>query len=127
MDTKRQLVDKLQKDILLWQGVKSHESIANETMGLGDLEAAFPNGVFPRAAIHEIINAEPEHAAACAGFISGLLKSLMNKGGSCLWISTSKTFFPPSLIRYGVAPDRIIFIDVLERVSKLKTIGCIWL
>lgn len=119
MDTKKQVFDKLQKDILLWQGFKSNEVMEGEAMGLGDLEAAFPNGIFPRAAIHEFLNAEPEHAAACTGFISGLLKSLMNKGGACLWISTSKTFFPPSLIRYGVKPERIIFIDVQSEKEVL--------
>jgi protein ImuA len=112
MDAKKQLIDKLQKDILLWQGFKPPQTMEAEAIGLGGIEAAFPNGVFPKAAIHEFLNAEPEHAAACSGFISGLLKTLMIKGGSCLWISSSRRFFPPSLSMFNVAPERIIFIDV---------------
>jgi len=63
-------------------------------------------------AIHEFLSAEPEHAAASGGFIAGLLKTLMLNGGACLWISMSRSLFPPALRAFGVEPDRVIFIDL---------------
>jgi protein ImuA len=43
--------------------------------------------------IHEFINTIPEHAAACGGFLGGLLGSLMQEGGICVWISVSWRLF----------------------------------
>jgi protein ImuA len=44
--------------------------------------------------------------------ISGLLSTLMQQGGACIWIGTSRKLFPPALKAFNVTPDRIIFIDV---------------
>jgi len=134
MDSKKQLIDKLQQDILLWQGFKTHQTMTSDVIGLGDVESAFPNGVFPKEAIHEFLNAEPEHAAACSGFISGLLKTLMLNEGVSVWISTSRTFFPPSLSAFGVSPERMIFIDakaekevlwVMEQALKCEGVAAV--
>ncbi len=110
-DAKKQIINELQEQILLLQGFKAPVD-ACEKVGLGAVEAAFPNGVFPLGAIHEFLNAEQEHAAASGGFIAGLLTTLMQNGGACLWISASRTLFPPALKTFGVEPDRIIFIDL---------------
>ncbi|TKC06227.1 ImuA family protein [Pedobacter frigoris] len=111
MNATKELIDKLQQDILHWQGFKQQGTASAEAIGLGAIECAFPNGVFPKKAIHEFITVEPEHAAASAGFIAGILKTLLLQGGVCLWISTSRTFFPPSLIAFNVAPEQVIFVD----------------
>jgi len=108
----KDIIDQLQKEILLLQGFKAEECHASNSISLPSIETAFPNSVFPIGAIHEFITAEPEHAAACSGFIAGLLKSLMVNSGACLWISASRTLFPPALKSFGVEPDRIIFIDL---------------
>jgi protein ImuA len=109
---KKEIVRRLQQDILLWEGYKPPSSDKNNLIGLGSIESAFPNGIFPTAAIHEFMVNEPEHAAASGGFIAGLIQSIAKHGGACLWISASRTLFPPALKRFGLEPDQIIFIDV---------------
>jgi len=111
-DTKKDLISRLQKDILAWQGFVAPPAGDGGGIGLGPVESAFPNGVFPAGAIHEFLSEMPEHAAASGGFIAGLLKALMQNGGACLWISMSRTLFPPALKAFGVEPDRVIFIDL---------------
>ncbi len=88
-------------------------------MGLGPVESAFPFGVFPTGAIHEFLSTQPEHQSACSGFITALLKVLMQHGGACLWISTSRTLFPPALKSFGIEPDQIIFIDLKREKEVL--------
>jgi protein ImuA len=117
--SKKDIINKLQNDILKWQGLTPSSEDRDETIGLGPIEAAFPNGIFPRGAIHEFLSTTPEHAAACGGFIGGLLQSLMQQSGVCLWISTSRLLFPPALKGFGVAPDRIIFIDLKHEKDVL--------
>ncbi len=112
MNSKRELVTKLQQDILLWQGFKPQVAAATDRIGLGELESAFPNGVFPKRAIHEFISVFPEDSAASDGFIAGLLAVLMEEGAACVWISTARRLFPASLRTFNVEPERIIFMDV---------------
>ncbi|GGC40315.1 hypothetical protein GCM10011386_35490 [Parapedobacter defluvii] len=109
-EDKRKLIGQLQKHLLRWQGFKSPEN-SSESIGLGSVERAFPNAVFPIGSIHEFIGTTPEQAAATSGFIGGILAALMRKGGVCLWISTSNRLFPPAIKHFGVEPDRIIFIE----------------
>jgi len=112
MDTKRELFQKLQQDILLWQGFKPQAAGKAERVGLGEIEQAFPGGVFPKRAIHEFITVLPEDSAASDGFIAGLLAILMQDGAACVWVSTSRGLFPASLSTFNVEPERIIFMDV---------------
>jgi protein ImuA len=111
-ETKKDIVSRLQKNILQWQGFIPPSAGIAKGIGLGPLESAFPNGVFPTGTIHEMVCPTPEQAAATCSLIAGLLASLMWQGGVCLWISTSRKLFPPSLARFNVEPDRIIFIDL---------------
>lgn len=110
--SKKDIINHLQKSILLMQGFTPPVSDSADSVGLGPIESAFPNAVFPTGAIHEFISAKPEQAAANGGFISGILKNLMQHGGACLWISMHRTLFPPSLKIFGVEPDQLIFIDL---------------
>lgn len=112
METKKEIVQKLQQDILLWQGFKPRSTGQAERIGLGEIEESFPGGVFPKKAIHEFITISPEHLAASDGFIAGLLSILMKGGAACVWVSTSRNLFPASLSLFNVEPDRIIFMDV---------------
>lgn len=118
-DTKKAVIDRLQKELLLLQGIKMPSSVTTRFPGLDAVEAAFPNAVFPTGAIHEFLNAMPEHAAASNGFIAGLLATLMQNGGVCLWISASRILFPPALRAFGVEPDRIIFVDLKREKDVL--------
>jgi protein ImuA len=119
MNARKELIDKLQQDILLWQGFKPQTGVAGEAIGLGEIESAFPNGIFPRKAIHEFISTVPECAAASGGFIGALLSTLMKEGAACVWVSTSRNLFPVSLRLFNVDPERIIFIDVAREKDVL--------
>ncbi|WP_419698984.1 hypothetical protein [Mucilaginibacter sp. NFX135] len=46
---KKEIISQLQKDILLWEGFKPGLAGKKDLIGLGPVEAAFPNGVFPKA------------------------------------------------------------------------------
>lgn len=118
-DHKQSIINQLKQDVLLWQGFKPPAAGQKEEIGLGPLEAAFPNAVFPKGALHEFLTEHPEHAAASIGFISGLLQVLMHEGGACLWIGVSRTVFPPALQAFGVEPDRIIFVDLKQEKDVL--------
>jgi len=111
-DSKRDIISKLQKDILLWEGFKPPQAGNADTFSLGPIEAAFPNGVFPVGALHELVCPTPEQAAATSGFIAGILGTLMKQGGTCLWIGSSRKLFPSSLSLFNIEPDRVIFIDL---------------
>ncbi len=110
--SKSEIISKLRSNMLRWEGFKPPEIGHFDAIGLGSLETAFPNNVFPTGVIHEFIGGTAEYTAASDGFITGLLKGLMLKGGACLWIGTSRLIFPPALKAFGVDPDRIIFIDL---------------
>jgi len=129
---KKDIINKLQQKVLSMQGFKT--AIESTGVGLGAIEAAFPNGVFPKAAIHEFIIAQPEHAAACAGFLAGILKNIKDSNAVFLWISSSRKLFPAALKVYGVEPDQVIFIDlalekdvlwVMEEALKCKEIAAV--
>lgn len=109
--SKSLIVRKLQQDILLWQGFVPPVAEKAQTIGLGPLESAFPNGVFPTGVIHEMLCPTPEQAAATSGLLSGVLQVLMRNGGACIWISTFRRLFPPAMARFGVPVERVIFID----------------
>jgi protein ImuA len=108
---KTDILKNLQSDILRLQGFKS-VSNGKLDIGLGPIANVFPNGSFPLGAVHEFLSAQIEDAASTSGFITGLLSSLMGNNGITLWISSSRTLFPPALKSFGIEPDRFIFIDL---------------
>ncbi len=110
-ENKRETVSRLKQDLLRWQGFAPPES-PTQRIGLGPLEDAFPNGVFPSGSIHEFISESREQGAVTCGFIGGVLSCLMEKGGVCLWIGTSRVFFPPAARAFGVEPDRMVFVNM---------------
>lgn len=119
--TKADIIASLQKDLLLIQGFKA---TANDTVdvGLGPLKDAFPGNTFPLGAVHEFIYTATEDAAVTAGFIAGILASLMQDGGVAIWIGPSPMIFPPALKSFGIAPDKNIFIDLKKEKEMLWAI-----
>lgn len=111
--------EKLQKEILSLQGFRTPSGGRRIDFGLGIIEKAFPNHVFPTGTVHEFLSHEPANTAATSGFITGLLNGLMKKGGACLWIGTKRTVFPPALKLFGIQPDQIIFIDLKKEKDVL--------
>lgn len=108
---KTNIISELQQDICRLQGFND---LHNHTLdiGLGPIKAAFPNGSFPLGALHEFITEATETAAASLGFISGILTTLIQDSGTIVWISATRTLFPPALKNFGIQPDRFIFIDL---------------
>ena len=43
----------------------------------------------------------------------------MDSGGATIWISSYRTIFPPALAAFGMAPDKIIFIDLKKEKEIL--------
>ena len=105
------IISQLQQDILVLQGFRPASNSYGD-LGLGLLKEAMPNGSFPFGAVHEFLNEGMETAAASSGFIAGLLSPLMANDGISVWISASRTLFPPALKMFGIQPDRFIFIDI---------------
>ena len=117
--TKPDIIAQLQRDILRLQGFKPASNRNAIDLGLGSLNNAFPDKVFPLGAIHEFICGGAEDAAATGGFISGLLSSLMRGKRTSIWISSSRTLFPPALKSFGISPANIIFVDLQKERDVL--------
>ncbi len=45
-----------------------------------------------------------EENAATGGFVAGIISALMRNGGALIWISASRTIFPPALRSFGILP-----------------------
>jgi protein ImuA len=110
--TKQEIIDKLRQDIAGWEGFRPPKPGEAESFGLGPIEKAFPGKVFPTGALHEFVSNSPEQTAAIGGFLAGLMQTLLKNDGVCIWASYSRRIYPPALKRFGVSPDRIVFIDV---------------
>ncbi len=119
LTSKADIIAGLKRDILPLQGFKTSFQNAVTDTGLGVINNSFPHKVFPVGAVHEFMTECMEDAAATSGFVSGLVASLMNKNGSAIWISSSRTIFPPALHAFGIAPDRIIFIELKKETEML--------
>lgn len=109
---KNHIISELEKQILPLQGLKKLSADNDINIGLRSIEQAFPNGTFPTGCMHEFINASIEDVSATSGFITCLLGKQMRLGGTCIWISTSRTLFPPALKAFCVEPHQVIFIDL---------------
>lgn len=114
------IIESLQKQILAMQGNR----VAMEPhlkLGLGALENAFPGKSFPRAAIHELISYSSQQAACTSGFMAVVLGKLIQQQGICVWVSTKprRAVFPPALKTFGLAPNRILFVDTARPKQTL--------
>ncbi|MCF2505706.1 Error-prone repair protein ImuA [Dyadobacter sp. CY107] len=116
---KSDVAKQLQKEILSLQGFKTASDGPQNSFYFGELEAAFPNQVFPTGAVHEFLSSAREDAAATTGFMMGLLGKLLQNGGACLWISMNRTLFPPAMKFFGIEPDKVIFIDLSREQDVL--------
>ena len=105
------IIAELQTEILRLEGFNTSNSGVID-LGLGSIKYAFPNASFPLGAVHEFQSDRKENAAATSGFIAGLLSPLLGNTGTAMWISSSRTLFPPALKSFGIQPDRFIFIDL---------------
>lgn len=116
---KSDIIARLQRDILPLQGFKPIPHGDAVDVGLGRIKDAFPNNSFPLGAVHEFCCTCVEDAAATSSFIAGILGTLMRNGGVAIWISSSRTIFPPALKSFAIEPDKIVFIDLQKQKDVL--------
>jgi protein ImuA len=112
------ILSQLERQILPLQGLKKLCTNNNVNIGCFEIEQAFPNTSFPIGCTHEFITHNLQDAASTNGFVTAILSKLLTLGGACLWISTSRTVFPPALTTFNVKPEQIIFI-VLKNESEV--------
>ncbi len=65
--TKKDIINRLRKDILLLEGFKPPAAEAVSVMGLGIVEKAFPNGIFPAGTVHEFLGITAEQGSSLRG------------------------------------------------------------
>src|SRR5687767_15209543 len=75
--------------------------------------AALPGGGLARAAVHEVLAADP---GAAAGFC-GLL--LARARGTVLWIAAEPDAWPPGLARFGLSPADLVLVQAPRRQDAL--------
>jgi protein ImuA len=131
--SKLDIVSNLRREILVLQGFKPPEAPTID-IGLGPVNAAFPDNRFPTGAIHEFIFNGMASAAASGGFISGILSALMGKEAVCIWIRSGRRPFPLAFTEFQVEPHRIIFFDLpgnqqmlwaMEEALKCETLAAV--
>lgn len=111
ISAKDEIIRRLQKEVLSLQGFKKLQTGVALKTGLGIIEKAFPNQVFPTGAVHEFISLNQADAAATSGFMIGLLAQFIQHNKICIWVSTRRSLFPAALPLFGINPERIVFID----------------
>jgi protein ImuA len=117
----KEIIKTLQGQILKLQGNKAQPN-EQTRLGLGVIEDVFPEGVFPKGVVHEMISFDPPAASSTSGFLSVILGKLMQKEGRCIWVSSKRKIFPPALKIFGVDPERILFVDAWRAKDALWTI-----
>jgi protein ImuA len=114
---RQEIFRSLKRQILRLEGFK--EPSVHETTRLGRMADAFPNGVFPFAALHEFCYYTPEEATVSAAFISALLSSSVHKEHNIVWIGSSQKIFPPALKWFGLLPHQVLFLHVRKEADVL--------
>jgi protein ImuA len=118
MLAKSDIISKLQKEILSLQGYKPVLETRIDHSGMGMINEAFPNKEFPLGAIHEFCCSGEEEFAATAGFVSGLVSCII-RNGTAIWISQSKSVFPPALAYFGLKPEHFVFVQMQKERDLL--------
>lgn len=134
MPAKAETFLSLQREILSLQGLNPASAISVNSNKIGQLNAAFPNGVFPFAAVHEFICTSAEEIAASSGFVFGLLSFFTRPGAVSVWITATPKLFPPALKTFGLSADSFIFMHpknekealwVLEEALKCTSVAAV--
>jgi protein ImuA len=107
--SKGDIIRQLQQEILHLSGYRP-ALIDQANPALGPINQAFPGQRFPTGAVHEFLCSNAESVSASSGFIAGILSTLMQKGGTSIWINS--VIFPPALKSFGIEPDKILFINL---------------
>ena len=84
--------------------------------GLAAIDEALPWGGLPRGALHEIMGADSDGAAA--GFCVALLARLAALG-PVIWIAPAGELYAPGLAALGLDPARLVLVEATRRTDKL--------
>jgi len=86
------------------------------------IDQALPWRGLARAALHEILAAEPGAAAGFAALV------LARAGGTVLWIAPDPDAWPPGLARFGLSPARLVLVRAARDQDALwameETLRC---
>lgn len=86
------------------------------------IDAGLPWGGLPRAALHEILAAEPGAAGGFAALV------LARAGGTVLWIAPDPDAWPPGLARFGLSPAQLVLVRAPRQQDALwameETLRC---
>lgn len=116
--SKANIIQQLQKALLPLQGYKP--AGANSIrVPLGPVNRAFPEQIFPTGAVHEFISTGAETTSATSGFIAGITSFLAARQSLSIWISAKRQVFPPALVRFGLLPHQIVFIDASSEKDRI--------
>lgn len=77
------------------------------------IDRALPVGGLARAAIHEVLAAEPGAAAGFAALV------LARTGGTVFWIAAEPEAWPPGLARFGLAPENLVLVQARRPLDGL--------
>jgi protein ImuA len=119
---KANIISALRKDILSLQGIRHDGNNCRLDKMIGILKNAFPDKIFPLGVIHEFIVQEAEDAAVTNAFVASIVNPLMNDCAPVIWVGNNISVFPPTLKAFGIAPEKIIFIELKKEKEILWVI-----
>ena len=86
METKKQeMIDRLRQYLMGWEGFRPLPPEERQEFGLGAIESAFPNKIFPTGALHEFISTRPEFTAQ-GGYAGTQTLTALSKRYPRLWV-----------------------------------------
>ena len=81
------------------------------------IDRQLPGGGLARAAVHEVLAADP---GAAAGFCALVLaRSRGQREGAMLWIAPEPDAWPPGLMRFGLSPADLVLVQAPRRQDAL--------
>ncbi len=110
---------KLEQEVLALGGFRHQAKEGLRRPDLGLINQAFPGGLFPVGAVHEFLPENKEQMVASQGFLSAVLPALMGPDGLACWITAKRELYPPGLARFGLAADKLIFLELPRAVDRL--------
>jgi protein ImuA len=113
------IIAELKRQIMSLEGFKPVPNTVANVLGLDAMAEALPGGQFPLGAVHEFIIGSREDKTSSIGFISGILTHLIRQVGYAIWITPSRTIFPPALKLFGIEAEKIIFVEAVSEKEIL--------
>jgi protein ImuA len=104
------IVQQLQQQIMQMGGIKPMLQQERMPEAIRFLEDYMPNKQLPLGAIHQFVHSNMEQLAASQSFILALCAALLPSYSSIAVISSSSFLYPPALVQYGIAPERVLYI-----------------